>query len=216
MANDYISFGDFITSRYGLFFIVVIIIIIFCICFYRKKKHKKWDVDVEGITFASMFKKDKSNIYDGPKKSVKKPTKKFKKPLKKGKGKDKWVHEKKCREVLEGIFKQPSLRNYRPVWLKNPVTKQNLELDVFFPDIKTPIGKGFALEYDGIAHSKFTPFFHKTENAFKYQHQKDRYKKLMCQKYNIMLLNVPYFILYYDLERFIRDKLRTMGMANYL
>lgn len=134
-----------------------------------------------------------------PKKNIKKPKKKHK-------------HEERCREIFESIF-GTKFKSIRPGWLKNPVTNANLELDGFAPDIKTPIGRGLAFEYDGAQHSKYIPRFHnKGPEDFIYQTKKDSWKDLRCKQEGVLLVRIPHFVAYQDLERYITQKLKRMGM----
>jgi len=75
--------------------------------------------------------------------------------------------EIECRKTLESIFNKP-FNKARPDFLRNPVTGNfNLELDCFNPELK------LAVEYNGIQHYKFTPFFHRTHDAFLNQKYRD-------------------------------------------
>lgn len=130
------------------------------------------------------------------KKSVKKKQKKFNK------------HETRCREIFQDIFHE-KFKSIRPDFLKNPVTKSNLELDGFCANIRTPIGIGLAFEYDGRQHSEYSRFFHRNgPNEFIYQVKKDSFKDLKCKEKGIMLIRIPHIVAYHDLERYIKTKLR--------
>lgn len=121
-------------------------------------------------------------------------------------------HEEKCRDIFQDTFKAP-FKSVRPDWLKNPVTGKNLELDGFNKDIKTPVGTGLAFEYDGEQHAKYNRHFHrKGPIEFEYQVKKDTWKDLKCKERGILLMRIPHYIDYYDLESYIKDKLRTLGI----
>lgn len=116
--------------------------------------------------------------------------------------------EERCREIFEQIFNKP-FPSVRPDFLKNPSTKRNLELDGYCPDIITPMGKGLAFEYDGIQHHQPTRHFHgNNPYEFVYQVQKDRFKDSKCREMGILLIRIPHYIPYHDLERNIRNKLK--------
>ncbi len=117
-------------------------------------------------------------------------------------------HEERCREIFEGIFKK-EFKSVRPKWLKNPATGRNLELDGYNADVQTPLGEGLAFEYDGVQHAKFG-HFHGSPEDFEYQVKKDTYKDMLCKEHNIMLIRIPHFVHYNDLERYIVDKLKRM------
>jgi hypothetical protein len=121
-------------------------------------------------------------------------------------------HEERCRDIFQNIFKT-KFKTIRPDWLKNPVTNQNLELDGFNPAIDTPIGKGLAFEYDGEQHAKYNKHFHKGGPIeFIYQTKKDSWKDLKCKENGIMLIRIPHFVAFHDLERYITQKLHRNGV----
>lgn len=116
--------------------------------------------------------------------------------------------EERCREIFQQMF-GVKFKSVRPSFLKNPVTGKNLELDGFNSDIRTPIGKGLAFEYDGEQHSKYNRHFHRSgESEFQYQVKKDEYKDVRCREEGILLIRIPHYIAYGDLERFIHTKVR--------
>lgn len=124
--------------------------------------------------------------------------------------------EERCREIFEEIF-NVKFKSVRPDWLKNPVTGQNLELDGFAPDIETPIGVGLAFEYDGIQHSQYNRHFHKKgPEEFIYQTKKDSWKDHQCKQNGVLLIRIPHFVAFQDLERYIKQKLGRNGMADYI
>ena len=119
--------------------------------------------------------------------------------------------EERCREIFEDIF-GVTFKSIRPDWLRNPVTGKNLELDGYNPNINTPIGKGLAFEYDGIQHSKYSKHFHRSgSQEFIYQTKKDTWKDMMCKKMGVKLIRIPYFIVFQDLENYIRSRLSKEG-----
>jgi len=140
---------------------------------------------------------------------VRQVTSKTKKP-KKGKRVNK--SEEKCRRIFESIFRQP-FPSVRPPFLENPVTKKCLELDGFNPHIETPMGQGLAFEYDGVQHSKYSPYFHPGgPEDFVYQQKRDTWKSLKCKSMGILLIRIPYNIVPEDLDAYIRQILRHQGI----
>jgi hypothetical protein len=124
-------------------------------------------------------------------------------------------HEERCRVIFEKLFGE-KFKSVRPSWLKNPVTGRNLELDGFCSHIKTPIGTGLAFEYDGVQHSKFNgDHFHKKGGVseFAYQIKKDDYKNLKCKEQQVLLIRIPHFVAFQDLERFIKTQCQKHGLA---
>jgi hypothetical protein len=113
--------------------------------------------------------------------------------------------EIECRRVLEDIFKKP-FPKCRPNFLKNQVTggKYNLELDCFNEELR------LAVEYDGIAHHKYTPYFHRNYEAFETQKYRDFMKDRLCKDNNIILIRVPYTVKKNDIEKFLIKQLQNI------
>lgn len=175
-----------------VFFCLVIFILY--IVYKRGRKVKKFN-----IPYITVDKHKK-------KKSISKREKKKKKKAKLNK------HEEECRRIFQSIFKV-KFKSVRPKWLKNPVTNKNLELDGFNPDIKTPLGNGLAFEYDGKQHSSYVPHFHKNGvKEFEYQVAKDSWKDKKCEENNILLIRIPHFVAFHDLDRYIRMILKRKSM----
>ena len=124
-------------------------------------------------------------------------------------------HEERCREIFQDIF-NVRFKSCRPDWLENPVTNRNLELDGFNAEIRTPKGKGLAFEYDGVQHSQFTSHFQSNEDEFIYQTKKDSWKDLRCQQEGVMLIRIPSFVGFQDLERYIKQQLRKVELGRYV
>lgn len=197
-----------------LFFLAFFIALIYFFCTANKKREhdsddeESYESEDEGdkltiSAFRKIFKKH-------PRKSKTHTSKAFKKK-KNGK-----KNEKRCREIFEEIFDVP-FKTIRPEWLMNPTSGENLEIDGFNESIKTPIGRGLGFEYNGRQHSEYVPYFHrKGVGEFRYQMAKDGFKNARCKEKKIMLINIPHYIHYHDLERYIKQQLRQKGMGDYL
>lgn len=113
--------------------------------------------------------------------------------------------ELECRRVLQEIFKKP-FEKCRPHFLNNPVTggSYNLELDCYDDEYK------IAVEYNGIQHYKFSPYFHKNNEAFLNQKYRDELKKRMCKDNGIMLITVPYTVKVEDIQVFLTKELNQL------
>jgi len=111
-----------------------------------------------------------------------------------------------CRKYLERRFNKP-FKNVRPDFLRNQVTSGNrqinLELDCYNPELK------LAIEYNGVQHYKFTPYFHKNNEAFLNQKYRDEMKKYKCRDEGIVLIEVPYNIK--NIEGHIESELMKYG-----
>lgn len=114
-------------------------------------------------------------------------------------------HETRCKIILEKLFKT-SFITIRPDFLKYDKTGKNLELDMFNQDLM------IALEYDGIHHRKYTEFFHKSEQDFIEQKERDKFKEEKCKELGITLIRVPDTVKYEDLEVYIKNELDKRGI----
>lgn len=113
--------------------------------------------------------------------------------------------EAECKRVLEQIFKKP-FNNTRPDFLSNPVTGgKNLELDCYNEELK------LAVEYNGIQHYKYSPYFHKNKDQLETQKYRDEMKRNLCRENNVTLIEVPYNIKHENIENYLVEKLRDYG-----
>lgn len=117
--------------------------------------------------------------------------------------------EIECRRVLQLIFNK-SFDKARPDFLRNPVTGGdfNLELDCYNPEL------GIAVEYNGVQHYKFIPFFHKNKEAFLNQKYRDDMKRRICKENGILLIEVPYTVKIEDINGFIQKNLMINGIIS--
>ena len=90
--------------------------------------------------------------------------------------------------VLEELVMGSSFKKCRKLpWLKCPRdNKTKLELDGFDANL------GLAVEVQSREHYKFNHFFHKNEDGFQLQQERDRAKLLACNNNNVHLIVVPY------------------------
>lgn len=111
-----------------------------------------------------------------------------------------------CRNYLEKTL-QRRFSKARPDFLRNPVTGGdfNLELDCYNKDL------GLALEYNGIQHYKYTPYFHKNKESFLNQKYRDEMKRVKCREHGIKLIEVPYSVKNQDLESYVHNELIRFG-----
>lgn len=111
--------------------------------------------------------------------------------------------ESECRRVMQYLFKK-QFTNSRPDFLRNPVTggNFNLELDCYDPELK------IAVEYNGIQHYKYIPYFHKNKEAFLNQKYRDTLKERMCKDHGVILITVPHTIKIENIKNFIEKELR--------
>lgn len=106
--------------------------------------------------------------------------------------------ERRCRFILETIFKKPFIRTRDVV----KINSQRLELDMYNDDLK------MACEFNGIQHYfEDKNYFHK-EGGFEEQVERDSLKKKYCNDNRIKLIVVPYTIYkFMDTVEFIMSEL---------
>ncbi len=112
--------------------------------------------------------------------------------------------EVECRRVLESIFNAP-FNKIRPKFLNNSVTSSNLEIDCYNDDLK------IGVEYNGVQHYKYTPYFHKNEEAFMNQKYRDEMKRRLCKDNDILLIEVPHTVAIEDIQQYIIEELKDNG-----
>lgn len=114
--------------------------------------------------------------------------------------------EIECRRVLEDLFKKPFSKE-RPDFLRNPVTGNayNCELDCYNPELN------LAVEYNGVQHYKYVPYFHRTKDAFYNQKYRDQWKKRTCNDYGVNLIEVPYTVKVKDIRQYLIRELKSIG-----
>ena len=151
-------------------------------------------------TMYHRFDKDLMDIYNGDKSDdiIQRPKRRRPPTVSKG--------EAECRRVLEEIFDLP-FRKIRPYFLNNPVTggEYNLEIDCYNEEMN------LGVEYNGIQHLEYKPFFHKNYEAFLNQKYRDELKRRMCKDNDIILIEVPHTVKFENIESFLKKELRKHG-----
>ena len=114
--------------------------------------------------------------------------------------------EAECRRVLQSLFRKP-FPSQRPDFLRNPVTggNFNLELDCYNADL------GLAVEYNGVQHYKYTPYFHRSKDHFMNQKYRDDMKRRICKENRIVLIEVPHTVKLEMIREFLVGELRKNG-----
>ena len=112
--------------------------------------------------------------------------------------------EEQCRDIFEHLFEKP-FPTKRPSFLKNPETGRNLELDGYNAELN------LAFEYDGESHHNFPNTWHRTEEDFKKQVNRDRFKDHRCYELGITLIRIPYTVAKDGLATFIIQELEAKG-----
>lgn len=114
--------------------------------------------------------------------------------------------EAECRRVMQQLFDKP-FPSQRPDFLRNPVTGGhfNLELDCYNAELK------LAVEYNGVQHYKYVPYFHRNKDHFMNQKYRDDMKRRMCKQHGVTLIEVPHTVSLPDIRSFLVDKCRRAG-----
>jgi len=182
---------EYIWENYGFEFLVLFsIVFILLYAFYNwiKGKHGSWST---------------KQFFDYNIKNPRENLRSFSSPPRNSFGESKGEIE--CRRVLEMIFNKP-FNKARPNFLRNEVTgNNNLELDCFNPQLK------LAVEYNGVQHYKFTPYFHKSQEHFLTQKYRDYMKRNLCRDAGITLIEVPYTVQINKIYDFLRLELINNG-----
>jgi hypothetical protein len=100
-----------------------------------------------------------------------------------------------------------------PLFLKNPETGRLLELDAYYPkplpynhDIR------LAAEYQGEQHSERFHVFNRDSNAWVQQLRRDQFKREMCAKVGVLLIEVPKMP-YNDIESYLDQRLEELSVG---
>jgi len=110
-----------------------------------------------------------------------------------------------CKIYVEKLFGK-SFEKIRPEILKNKVTGQNLEIDLYNDELK------LGIEYNGLQHYKYCPGIHKNYEHFQTQKYRDEMKKMMCKEAGITLIEVPYNEK--DIPSYLFQLLSIAGFSN--
>jgi very-short-patch-repair endonuclease len=93
--------------------------------------------------------------------------------------------QKLMTEIIEKLYPNNKFQcDFRPSFLKYN-KGSNLELDMYCEELK------LAFEYDGAQHRKYVKCFHKTEQVFIQQQERDVWKDVTCKELGITLIRIP-------------------------
>jgi len=101
--------------------------------------------------------------------------------------------EEICRLFFENIFNKKFPKENKLEWL----TKTKMHLDGYNAELK------IAFEYQGKHHYEQIQYFHKNDKEFQECKKRDEYKKIMCKKNGIKLIEIGY--------KWINGKLKEIG-----
>lgn len=119
-------------------------------------------------------------------------------------------YENRLKRILQNYFNTEFIK-VRPDWLKNPMTNRCLELDIYSPVLN------IAVEFNGIAHTQYCHWFHKSEQDFKNQVLRDQIKMRKAKDHGVKLIvinhwDVPYGndVLDSDLLKIVLEKMSKL------
>lgn len=92
----------------------------------------------------------------------------------------------RCFEIISNILHENYELEVSFDGLVNKITGRKLRIDCYFKN------SNIAVEYNGIQHYEFVPFFHTDKNSFEYQKYKDSEKVKYCNSHGIKLIIVSY------------------------
>jgi len=114
--------------------------------------------------------------------------------------------EAECRRVLQELFGRPFNKD-RPDFLRNPVTGGNFNLEIDCYDPQSKIG----VEYNGVQHYEYVPYFHKNKEHFLNQKYRDDMKRRMCKDEGVTLIEVPHTVPVDEIRAYLIRELRKEG-----
>jgi len=116
-----------------------------------------------------------------------------------------YCSEGKSEEICRWFFEQIFKKKFSKISLSKIIPKYSgrMHLDGYaeIQIMKKIFRLGF--EYNGIQHYKFPNFFHKNYQEFLRQIQTDKVKKTLCENNKILLIIVPYKVIYNQMLDFI-------------
>ena len=96
-------------------------------------------------------------------------------------------------------------KKVRPDWLKNK-NNNNLELDIYNEELK------LAIEYNGVQHYHYIPFFHRTEEKFYERMDDDKIKIEKCKERGINLIVISYTTNNDDICSYIYNEAKKLNI----
>lgn len=112
------------------------------------------------------------------------------------------IGEEECRRIMEELTGK-SFQKHRPDFLKNPVTGQCLELDLYNADLK------LAVEYNGKQHYEYNEYMHQgSRDKFRNQQYRDYIKTQLCRENGVYLITVPYNVKRHDIKNYLMKEVR--------
>ncbi|MFW9822151.1 MAG: hypothetical protein ACFFE4_04410 [Candidatus Thorarchaeota archaeon] len=115
------------------------------------------------------------------------------------------ISERICRKFFEALFnsKFPTISNLE--WLVNE-DGNRMHLDGYSKKLR------LAFEYNGIQHYVYNKHFYRNKEEFEIRKRDDKRKKELCIKNNVILIVIPYFVSFDEMEDYIRTQCKMRGI----
>lgn len=112
------------------------------------------------------------------------------------------IGEEECRRIMEELTGKP-FQKHRPKFLKNPITGQCLELDLYNEELQ------LAVEYNGKQHYEYNEYMHQgSRDKFRNQQYRDYIKTQLCRENGIYLITVPYNVKRHEIKHYLMKEVR--------
>ena len=115
------------------------------------------------------------------------------------------ISERVCRKFFEILFNKKFPTTTSLKWLVNE-NGYKMHLDGYDDELR------IAFEYNGIQHYIYNKHFYKTKEEFEQRIRDDRRKKELCNQNNIVLIIIPYYVSFDEMEDFIRKECKMRGI----
>lgn len=187
--------------KYGWYIMIILIILVFIILFLINYFSEKQDTGTN-ITWNDIYEHILWVLFrpiDTPRKPSYRQQRNSSSCSSKG--------EEMCKSFIEFYFQKP-FHKTRPEFLRNPVTGENLELDLYNAELR------LAIEYNGSQHYHYNSFMHKnSRDKFQNQQYRDLIKNDLCKKADITLVIVPYTIPHNQIGSFLFSEFKRLGFS---
>lgn len=114
------------------------------------------------------------------------------------------ISERICRKLLEATFSKKFPKT-KPAWLVNPKGNK-MELDGFCKEL------GLAFEYQGIQHYNLN-YRSYSKGILERRKKDDKLKRGLCKKQGVVLIEVPYYIEYEQMGKYLLKRCKQQGIA---
>ncbi|MFX1476812.1 MAG: hypothetical protein ACFFCI_01650 [Promethearchaeota archaeon] len=115
------------------------------------------------------------------------------------------MSERVCRKFFETLLNKKFAVTTNLIWLVNEEGNR-MHLDGYNKQL------GLAFEYNGVQHYIYNKHFYKTRKEFEKRKRDDETKVKLCNENNVVLIIIPYYVSYNEMEDYIRQKCNERGI----